>query len=149
MPVLMQARRRRLPLAALGGLALTAALPLSACTSGTVDMGQAGLDSVQTGNVASASLPAPPPEQLSDQATIRNAVSSADLRGLGGQPLAWANSDTGSRGAITALAEERQNGTLCRKFTTSRESFDGVALYQGEACMAQAGIWKLLDFKPL
>lgn len=121
-------------------------LPLTACTSGGADP-SAGLDPVSTGQVAGA--PKSEPDQISDQATIRNAVSSADLAGLGGQPLAWANSDTGSRGAITAMNEERQGGRLCRTFTTSRESFDGVALFQGEACMAQAGVWKLLDFKPL
>lgn len=119
---------------------------LAACTSGGTDLAS-GLDTTPTGQVASAAPVAP--EQLSDQTTVRNAVSSADISGLGSQPLAWANPETGSRGAITAVDEQRQNGQLCRKFTTSRESFDGVAMYQGEACMAQAGVWKLLDFKQL
>jgi surface antigen len=131
---------RRLSLALLTALAM----PLAACTSGGP---VANIDTAPTGQVAGAAPVAP--EQLSDQATVRNAVSSADLAGLGTQPLAWANPETGSRGAITAVAEQRQNGQLCRKFTTSRESFDGVAMYRGEACMAQAGVWKLLDFKPL
>ncbi|MBL0967107.1 MAG: M20/M25/M40 family metallo-hydrolase, partial [Blastomonas sp.] len=39
-----------------------------------------------------------------------------------------ANADTGSRGAIQALAEVRQGKDLCRTFTASRERFDGVAL---------------------
>ena len=153
MPVSTQACRER-PIsrraAALVGILLPmlAVLPLAGCTSGGVALTEGKADaSVQTGEVAGAAKPEP--DQLSDQATIRNAVSSADISGLGGQPLAWANSDTGSRGAITALNEQRQNGQLCRKFTTSRESFEGVALYQGEACMEQAGVWQLLDFKPL
>lgn len=132
--------------AAARGALLALALPLAACTSGGSDLA-ANLDPAPTGQVAGAA--ALEPEQLSDQTTVRNAVSSADISGLGSQPLAWANPETGSRGAITAVNEQRQNGQLCRKFTTSRESFDGVAMYQGEACMAQAGVWRLLDFKQL
>jgi hypothetical protein len=95
--------------------------------------------------------PASPIDQdrASDQATIRNAVSSADIQELGGQAVPWANSDTGSRGSITELAESSDNGQLCRRFTASRESFDGVALFKGEVCLAGAGAWRIQDFKAL
>ena len=65
------------------------------------------------------------------------------------QPLAWANADTGSRGAISSMIEKQEDGPLCRKFTASRESFDGVALYAGDACKGDRGIWYMRTFKPL
>lgn len=135
----------RAPRAGLRHFALLALLALPGCT-----MSGANEPAVDAALVTSdvAGEPAAP-EALSDQATIRDAVTSADL-GEGARELAWANADTGSRGAITALAEERRgNGQLCRSFTTSRESYDGVALYQGEACKAQSGPWRMLDFKAL
>ena len=114
-------------------------LPLCACASGGFSLEKAEVDqTILTGDVSESGAPIADPERLSDEATIRNAVSSADIEGLGGAPLPWANAGTGSRGAITALAEHKDKGALCRRFTTSRESFDGVALYQGEVCMAGA-----------
>jgi len=73
-------------------------------------------------------------------------VSSADVETLAGKELAWANPETGSRGAIVKLAEDKAGGRLCRRFTTTRESFDGVALFVGEACMAGYGAWRLESF---
>lgn len=101
--------------------------------------------SIITGSVGT-SVPVDAVRQ-SDEATIRNAVSSADLETAASAPLAWANADTGSRGTITALSEARDTGTLCRSFTTSRESFDGVALLSGEACMVQGGVWRMLPLR--
>jgi surface antigen len=82
----------------------------------------------------------------SDITTIRNAVSSADLEEAAGQPLAWANSDTGSRGSISALVQYTDQGTLCRRFQATRESFDGVALFKGDACQAGQGAWRIRAF---
>ena len=87
--------------------------------------------------------------RISDEATIRNAVSSADIESLGGVAVPWANSETGARGSITELAEYKDNSLLCRRFTTTRESFDGVSLFKGEACMAGAGTWRMQTFEPL
>ncbi|PWJ85443.1 outer membrane surface antigen [Pseudaminobacter salicylatoxidans] len=122
---------------------------LSGCGMGGFSLEKAEVDrSLLTGSVASASQTTTDPERASDEATIRNAVTSADLEGLAGAPLAWANADTGSRGAISNVIESRDNGALCRKFTTSRESYDGVGLYHGEVCKAGAGLWRMLDFQP-
>ena len=92
-----------------------------------------------------------PPDavRVSDETTIRNAVSSADPEQARLQPLAWANADTGSRGAISSMLEKQEDGLLCRKFTASRESFDGVALYTGDACKGDRGTWFMRTFKPL
>ncbi|RVC58285.1 hypothetical protein EN766_40725, partial [Mesorhizobium sp. M2A.F.Ca.ET.046.02.1.1] len=88
-------------------------------------------------------------DQDSDQTTIGNAVSSADIKELGGQTVPWANAATGSRGAITELVELKDGGLTCRRFSATRESFDGVALYKGELCLAEAGGWRMQEFKPL
>lgn len=87
-------------------------------------------------------------QTISDQATIRNAVSSASLDDLGSKPLAWANAETRSRGTITDLVEARQKAVLCRSFKASRESFDGVAIYRGEACLGPGGSWFMREFAP-
>jgi hypothetical protein len=68
---------------------------------------------------------------------------------LGGAPVPWANAGTGSRGTITGLTEYKDEGPLCRRFTTSRESFDGVALYRGEVCMVAPGAWRMESFAAL
>ena len=65
-------------------------------------------------------------------------MSSADIESLAGRSVPWANSDTGTRGVINGLVEFKREGLLCRRFSTSRESFDGVALFKGEACMVSA-----------
>lgn len=125
------------------------ALPLAACGAGGFSLEQAEIDrTILTSSTPAAASPIDQ-DRASDQATIRNAVSSADIQELGGQAVPWANSDTGSRGSITELAESRDNGQLCRRFTASRESFDGIALFKGEVCLAGAGAWRMQDFKAL
>ena len=69
--------------------------------------------------------------------------------GRAGQSVPWANAGTGSRGSITGLAELKDKGQTCRRFKASRESFDGVAMFEGELCLAGAGGWRMQDFKAL
>ncbi|TIV92094.1 MAG: hypothetical protein E5V74_27295, partial [Mesorhizobium sp.] len=52
-------------------------------------------------------------------------------------------------GAITELVELKDGGLTCRRFSATRESFDGVALYKGELCLAEAGGWRMQEFKAL
>lgn len=126
--------------------ACLAALPLAACAGG-FDLDKMGVDdTLTTGAVSNESRPQPDAAQLSDETTIRNAVSSADLAALSGSGLPWANVDTGSRGAITGLVEYDKDGILCRKFSASRESFNGVRLYSGDACRVIDGSWRMLAF---
>ena len=128
---------------------MAAALPLAACGAGGFSLEKAEVDrSILT---SSAPDPTAPLDQdrASDQTTIRNAVSSADIEQLAGQAVPWANSGTGSRGSITELVEVRDKGQTCRRFTASRESFDGVAMFEGELCLASAGGWRMQDFKAL
>ena len=124
-------------------------LPLAACGAGGFSLEKAEVDrSILT---SSTSVPSAPvsSDRDSDQTTIGNAVSSADIEELGGQAVPWANAGTGSRGSITELVELKDTGQTCRRFTASRESFDGVLLFKGELCMAGAGGWHMQDFKAL
>ncbi|WP_217573587.1 RT0821/Lpp0805 family surface protein [Mesorhizobium sp. GbtcB19] len=128
---------------------VTLALPLAACGAGGFSLEKADVDrSIITSSAPSAPA-APVADKDSDQTTIGNAVSSADIKELGGQAVPWANSGTGSRGAITELVELKDGGLTCRRFSATRESFDGVALYKGELCLAEAGGWRMQEFKAL
>jgi hypothetical protein len=140
-------KRSKYPKAA---VLLAALLQLCACASG-LDLGKAEVDKTfYTSSVpAGPSADAIDPSQLSDVATIRNAISSADVEQAGGKALAWANSDTGSRGSITDLVEYKDNGALCRRFQATRESFDGVSMFSGDACLATAGAWRMRSFEAL
>ena len=126
------------------------ALPLAACGAGGFSLEKAEIDrSIVTSSTnATPAVPAAS-DKDSDQTTIGNAVSSADIKELGGQAVPWANSGTGSRGAITELVELQHAGRTCRTFTATRESFDGVAMYKGELCMAGAGGWRMQAFTAL
>lgn len=123
-------------------------LLLPACASGGFSLKQAEVDSsLYTGQIPESRTADRASDRVSDEATIRNAVTSADIESLGGRPVPWVNSDTGTRGVIEGLAEFRREGVLCRRFSTSRESFDGVSLFKGEACMVSAGAWRLQSFE--
>jgi hypothetical protein len=86
-------------------------------------------------------------ERLSDEVTVRNAVSSADLASAAGSPIPWANSASGSAGVISTIAENRdQAGRTCRDFVTTKHSYQGIANYSGRTCLANSGEWLLLAF---
>jgi hypothetical protein len=119
---------------------------LAGCVAGNLGLKEAGIDpTILTGAVDPTGDPDDGP-QLSDQATIRNAVSAADVATVGATPLSWANAETGSRGTISGLVERMENGRLCRSFRTSREAYDGVSLHSGEACMVGPGAWRMERF---
>ncbi|WP_192256700.1 RT0821/Lpp0805 family surface protein [Mesorhizobium silamurunense] len=129
---------------------LTLALPLAACGAGGFSLEKAEVDrSIITSSAPSSPAQPASSDKDSDQTTIGNAVSSADIQELGGQAVPWANAGTGSRGAITELVELKDGGLTCRRFNATRESFDGVALYKGELCMASAGGWRMQEFNAL
>ncbi len=84
-------------------------------------------------------------DAASDARTVRNAVSVADLTDTDGR-YEWSNPQTGSSGVISVLTEEREGVRICRRFQTSRQSYDGVVLYRGEACTNGEGEWALVKF---
>ncbi|NDV85972.1 hypothetical protein GTW51_04570 [Aurantimonas aggregata] len=99
-----------------------------------------------TGSIDRAQPAAAPNEELaSDERTVRNAVSTADIKG-GEVRHAWANPQTGANGVLSAIREVRDGPRICRSFETSRQRFDGIALYRGEACTVGEGEWALVSF---
>ncbi|MEZ5782222.1 MAG: RT0821/Lpp0805 family surface protein [Rhizobiaceae bacterium] len=117
---------------------------LAACASG-IDMSKIDVDTITTSSATGAET-VPDQTRVSDSVTIRNAVSAIDVEEHGSGPLAWANAETGSRGTISDLSETREDGVICRRFTASRESFDGVGLYKGETCLGAQGDWLMRAF---
>ena len=123
-------------------------MALTACGVGG-KLSKADTDpSLITGAVPAAQSVADTTE-TSDANTVRNAVSAAVLDGTGSVPLAWANRETGSRGTVSEIAESEKDNLVCRRFETSRESFEGIALYKGNACLGADGQWSMLEFAPL
>jgi hypothetical protein len=128
---------------------LIAAVALSGCGMGGFSLEKAEVDrSIVTGSIASGPDQVAP-DLAADKATIRDAVSSADVAMLAGGAVPWANATTGSRGSISGLSENDDGSEPCRRFSTSRERYDGVTMYKGEACLVSPGFWTFTEFKPL
>jgi hypothetical protein len=128
---------------ALAGIVL---LSLSGCMGTSMDFfSSAKVDrSVHTGTVAQAQ---PTADSISDETTVRNAVTSADIGKLNGQPVPWANASTGSAGVIDAIVENSTSGRVCRQFRTSRHAYDGIATFYGKTCLLDGSGWQLLSFQ--
>jgi hypothetical protein len=116
---------------------------LSGCMSGLDLFSDSNVDTtVRTNTVTNGNT-----ERLSDEITVRNAVSSADILRTGGSPIPWANSASGSAGVISSIAENRDNnGRTCRDFVTTKHSYQGIANFSGRTCLGNSGEWLLLAF---
>ncbi|KAA0699734.1 hypothetical protein DTW90_10300 [Neorhizobium sp. P12A] len=127
-------------------VASVALLSLTGCMTGGMDfLSSAKVDrSVSTGTVPQAVVTT---DTVSDETTVRNAVTSADLTKLNGQPLPWANASTGSAGVIDTIVEKSDSGEICRQFRTTRHAYDGIANFYGKTCLVGAGNWQLLSFQ--
>jgi hypothetical protein len=91
-----------------------------------------------------------PADTVSDEVTIRNAVSSADLMRMSGSvTIPWANTTTGSAGVVTSIREENNGSYVCRTFITTRHSYRGISNYGGKACLVGSGEWQVVAFKEL
>ena len=132
--------RKVLPIAALVALPMV----LAACASGNL-LKKAETDhSIITGSVPKTASTA----NVTDEDTIRNAVTSVDPKAVGPDGLAWTNEATGASGEITGLTEYQDNGRPCRRFSASVTRFDGIGLYHGKACLGDAGGWQMQAFQP-
>lgn len=119
-------------------------LVLSGCMSG-LDMFSS--DSNVDRTVRTSTVPGGTADRLTDEITVRNAVSSADLLRAGGSPIPWANSASGSAGVISSIAENHDNaGRTCRDFVTTKHSYQGIASFTGRTCLGNSGEWLLLAF---
>lgn len=121
-----------------------ACLCMSGCTS-TMDLfGGDKVDrTISTGTVPGKARSG---ETLSDEMTVRNAVTSADLTKVAANPVPWANTSTGSAGVVSTIKEDESQGRLCRAFTTTRHSYEGIAMFSGQACRTEGGDWLLTAF---
>jgi len=130
-------------------LALSSALMslvLSACV---VREGGGGDRSAVDNSLVTGSIRRSAPAAIAPQCAADSAAILAQfivLEQQNGRPAArlWENSAAGSRGVLSALGQpEERGGALCRQFQTTRESFDGSALYKGEACRYGRQPWAL------
>jgi hypothetical protein len=101
---------------------------------------------IVTGSIPGSRIGAPA-DETGDRDAVRAAVSTADAaaRPAG---IPWADPSTGTVGVITTLTQSETSFGTCRSFETSRHSYDGIALYVGEACQADDGPWRLIEFRP-
>ncbi|MGV3548290.1 RT0821/Lpp0805 family surface protein [Rhizobium sp.] len=91
-----------------------------------------------------------PADTVSDEVTIRNAVSSADLARMNASvSIPWANTTTGSAGVVTSIREENNGSYVCRTFITTRHSYRGISNYGGKACLVGSGEWQVVAFKEM
>jgi hypothetical protein len=117
---------------------------LSACMGNGIGLGDAaGVDNVRTG-----SIPAPPSPAMVDAAAVQTAVSTADVKDVDGNPIPWANAQSGSAGVISSITEETVGSMVCRRFTTTRHSYQGIAKFDGNTCRTGDGDWTLTSFAP-
>lgn len=122
-------------------LSLSAAVTLAGCSSRGISIEDAVPDAaLTTGSVPGSDAAYP------DAGTIRDAVSSAVVDEIGDAGIGWANAGTGSRGVIRDVRESRDNGVICRSFAATHESYEGVHLYRGEACLGSERRWAMHRF---
>jgi hypothetical protein len=121
-------------------------LILPGCMGAGLDVfGGSGVDrSVSTGTVPVAKTS----DGLSDAVAVRNAVISADISQGGGNAIPWANATSGSAGVISSIQEDDASGMRCRRFTTTRHSYEGIAKFDGSTCQLESGEWYLTSFGP-
>jgi hypothetical protein len=121
---------------------------LSACMSGGVVPGMDATDKKLTTSAIQSNYQAEPDSE-SDETTVRNAVSSADISKPGPIAIPWANTTTGSAGVVNAITEENNGSYVCRKFKTTRHSYRGISNYDGKTCLVGSGEWQMISFKEI
>lgn len=121
-------------------------LILPGCMGTGLDMfGSGNVDrSVSTGTVPVAGTA----DGLSDAVAVRDVVSAAEISQSGAHVIPWANAVSGSAGVIKSIEEDRASGLLCRRFTTTRHSYEGIAEFDGRTCRLENGQWHLTSFAP-
>lgn len=125
------------------------ALLLSGCFSDGLGMGGfASTDKKLTTSAVQNNFQAIP-DAVSDEVTVRNAVSSADISKPGAVTIPWANTSTGSAGVIGSIQEENNGSYVCRRFTTTRHSYRGIANFEGKVCLVGSGEWQVINFKEI
>lgn len=118
--------------------------------SGCMGFGMDETDTKITTNSVDSAAYRAPSDSVSDEATIRNAVTSADLSRMAQSvSIPWANTTTGSAGVINSIREENNGSYVCRTFITTRHSYRGISNYGGKACLVGSGDWQIIAFKEM
>lgn len=85
----------------------------------------------------------------SDWEKVREVMKTVLVSEPSGKTLPWENEVTGTVGTIVPMGLVSANdGTLCRKFSTTINGIGGVLQYRGDACQAQNGPLELKDVQP-
>ncbi len=122
---------------AIGGNAIDTGLPQGAASIAdtTPTIAATPFDPAANSNDAATN------DRILDEDTIRLAVTTADLDRVSGDGLPWANQATGSTGVIRNIEQRIESGQTCRRFDASRNSYDGVTLYEGDVCLDKRTGW--------
>lgn len=102
---------------------------------------------VDAASASSKTLNVEDPTLNSDGRIISDMVSKTAFSTDKSTSLNWLNPETGSLGVISTV--EENGNSHCRIFRTSREAYDGVALYNGEICEVSPGVWEVQNFSPV
>lgn len=122
-------------------LALILAIASSGCMRTAIDPSAVlSLDPITTASTETTGADA---GTIADETAVAQAIAAAGTEA----PLPWSNPSTGSSGVITAFSPSSGMDKECVAFETTRHSFDGIALFKGNACPAATGKWLLMEFK--
>jgi hypothetical protein len=135
------------------------ALPLQACSMTGKAIDETAVSAIAIAETNGAISPDPfvkpddavggDRDRMLDEDTIRNAVTSAKLSGGTSETVTWANESTGSTGTISDIRQRVVSGQTCRSFSATRQSYDGVSLYNGDLCLDRRTGWWTRILKPL
>ncbi|WP_295813422.1 RT0821/Lpp0805 family surface protein, partial [uncultured Nitratireductor sp.] len=125
---------------------------LAGCSMSALDLQRPGVDrSTITGSIApvpegeSPQIPRPADLPTGTEAMLRAMVSAMGEGSAQTLPLSWADPENGVRGVVSQIDED-ETGT-CRRFMTTRESFDGISLYRGTVCPNPEIGWRIQVFE--
>ncbi|MEP1444284.1 MAG: RT0821/Lpp0805 family surface protein [Hyphomicrobiales bacterium] len=85
----------------------------------------------------------------SDWDKVREVMSTVLVSQPAGKTLPWENTVTGTIGTIVPMGlVSGDNGTICRKFSTTINGIGGILQYRGDACKPHNGPLELKDLEP-
>ncbi|UXN06616.1 RT0821/Lpp0805 family surface protein [Bartonella sp. HY761] len=102
-------------------------------------------NSIITGSIGGNSVNLPKVDLGGDEKVMREQIAAQPDSSI----VNWKNDATGSRGTMSILNSFVENGSQCRSFKTTRESFNGIMIYQGKACQQNDTSWNVSQIKAL
>ena len=85
----------------------------------------------------------------SDWDKVREVMDTVLVSEPAGKTLPWENEVTGTIGTIVPMGlVAGDNGTICRKFSTTINGIGGILQYRGDACKPQNGPLELKGLVP-